>query len=149
MVYSVEECVFIVKTFYKTSFVTVQRQFQRKFNRQQAPVRSAISCLVQKFELTGSVCNNEKGAVGRHRSSHTQDSVAYVHKHCFGVRETLWHVSSHSASKEHKHKPSCNSIWCCILSKSEWCRCSLHPTSSRDLCSVRTSYSLWSSKPLP
>jgi len=45
--YSVQESMFIVKTFYKTSnFVAVQREFQRKFNRWQAPARSAISCLV-------------------------------------------------------------------------------------------------------
>jgi hypothetical protein len=73
--------VFIVKTFYQTSnFVTVQRQFQRKSNMQQAPARSAVSHLVQKIELTGSVCDNKKGVVGRHRPACMQDSVSRVHE---------------------------------------------------------------------
>jgi len=47
-----------------SSFVTVPRQFRMKFNRQQVPARSAISYLVQKYELSGSVCGNNKGMVG-------------------------------------------------------------------------------------
>jgi hypothetical protein len=79
MAYSVEERVFIVKTFYQTSsFVTVQRQFPRKLNMRQAPARSAISRLVQKFELTAIVCDKKKDVVRRHRSATTQDSVARV-----------------------------------------------------------------------
>jgi hypothetical protein len=42
----------------------------------QAPARSAISRLVQKFELTGSVCGNKKSVIGRHRSSRTRYNVA-------------------------------------------------------------------------
>jgi hypothetical protein len=60
--------------------VTLQRQFQGKFNTQQAPARSAISHLVQKFESTGSVCDKKKGVVGRHRSAHMWDSVDRVHE---------------------------------------------------------------------
>jgi hypothetical protein len=75
-----EECIFIFKTFYQTSsYVTVQRQFQRKFIRLQAPAGSAIVHLVQKVELTGSGCDN-KGMVGKHRSVHTRDNVACVLK---------------------------------------------------------------------
>jgi hypothetical protein len=71
--------VFVVKTLYQTiSFVTVQRQFQRKFNRQQVLARCAISHLVQKYGLPGSVCNKKKGVVGRHRSACVQDSVSCV-----------------------------------------------------------------------
>jgi hypothetical protein len=51
----------------------VQRQFQ------QAVARSAISHLVQKFELTGSVCD-KKDTVGKHRSAGTEDNVAHVHE---------------------------------------------------------------------
>jgi hypothetical protein len=81
MAYGVEECMFIIKTFYQTcSFVTVQRQFQRKFNTRQAPARLAISRLVQKFESTGSVCDNKKGVVGRHRSARMQGNVARTHE---------------------------------------------------------------------
>jgi hypothetical protein len=139
MAYSVEELVFIVKTFYQTSsFVTVQRQFQRKFNMQQAPVSSA-SCLVQKFELTGCVCNNSKGVVGR-QGQHAHRTVLLLYaKCCFGVWEYLWHdVPSHSVSKEHQHLPSCDGIWH-ILTKFKWYRCFLQPTSSGDMSSVGTS----------
>jgi hypothetical protein len=81
IVYSMEEHVFIVKIFHQTSsFVMVPRQFWRIFNRWQAAAKSAITCVVQKSELTGNVCNNKKGVVGRHRSACTQDNVAHVHE---------------------------------------------------------------------
>jgi hypothetical protein len=41
-----------------SSFVILQRQFWSKFNKQKAPSRSAISYLVQKCELTGSIYDN-------------------------------------------------------------------------------------------
>jgi hypothetical protein len=44
----------------------------------QAPARSVIRCLVQKFELTGSVCDNKKSVVVRHMPKRTQDTVAHV-----------------------------------------------------------------------
>jgi hypothetical protein len=47
---------------------------------QQAPARYAVRCLVQKFELTGSVCDNKNGVVGRHGSAYMQDIVAHVCK---------------------------------------------------------------------
>jgi len=52
--------------------VTVQRQFWRIFNRQQAPARSIFIHLVQKFQLTDRVCDNKKGVVGK------QDFIAHV-----------------------------------------------------------------------
>jgi hypothetical protein len=65
IVYSLEKHVF-VRTLHQISCtVTVKRKFWRKFNRQMAPATSAISHLVQKFELNGNVCGNKKGVVGR------------------------------------------------------------------------------------
>jgi hypothetical protein len=78
IVNSIEEHVF-VKSFYQTcSFVTVQRQLWRKFNRWQSPVRFGISHLAQKFD--GSVCDDKKGVVGRYRSTCIKDTVVCVHK---------------------------------------------------------------------
>jgi hypothetical protein len=53
----------------------VLKYFQRKFNSQEAPARSASSCLVQKYELTGSVCDNKTGVMGRHRSANMQGNA--------------------------------------------------------------------------
>jgi hypothetical protein len=76
MAYRVEEREFIVKGVYHTSsFVTVQRQFRRKFNRRQAPARSTISHLVQKFEELV-VSATLRGVMGSHLWAHTQLSVA-------------------------------------------------------------------------
>jgi len=59
--------------------VTVQGQFRRKFYRQQAPVPSAVNSLAQKFELTGSVCDNSKGVGGKPQvNTHTQENTARV-----------------------------------------------------------------------
>jgi hypothetical protein len=81
MAYSTEEHVFTVKEFYQASSVmTVQTQFHRKFKKQYAPIRPTISHLVQKFELTGSVCDNKKGVVRMYRSAYTQDNDAHIHE---------------------------------------------------------------------
>jgi hypothetical protein len=58
----------------------MQRQFQRKFNMWQGPARSAISHLIQKFELTRSVRNNRKGVTRRHKPARMQDNIACVHE---------------------------------------------------------------------
>jgi hypothetical protein len=83
MAYSMEACVLIVKTIYQTSsFVTVSEEIQ------QAPARSSISNLVQKFKLTGKVCDNKKGVVGRHISACMQANIVYM-KCCFGVLKSV------------------------------------------------------------
>jgi hypothetical protein len=56
---------------------------------QQAPESYAIICMVQKFELTGSICNNKKGVVGRYRSAHVQDNVAHTHEMLQSVSKGL------------------------------------------------------------
>jgi hypothetical protein len=45
---------------------------------EQAQAGSAIICVIQKFELTGSVCD-KKGVVGRHRTACTQDIFAHIY----------------------------------------------------------------------
>jgi hypothetical protein len=39
-----------------------------------------MSILYRSFELIGSVCNNKKGVVIRHRSAHTQDNIVHIHE---------------------------------------------------------------------
>jgi hypothetical protein len=59
---SMEECEFIVRTFFQPySFVTIQRQFVR--NMKQALARSAVIHLVQKSELTDGVHKKKKGVI--------------------------------------------------------------------------------------
>jgi len=140
MTYCIEGHVFIVKTFYHTSsFVTVQRQFQRNFNRWQAPARSAASHLV--------VSMTTRKVWWKCTDQHTCRTMLLVYaKHCFWVWENLRHdTSSHSVSKEHQHTPRSNEIWWCILTISKLYRCPLKLTSSGEMSSVRTYYSLCSS----
>jgi hypothetical protein len=56
MAYTIEQCVFLVKSFYQSaSVVMVQHEFLVKFECRKAPSRSAINRLVNKFEATGSI----------------------------------------------------------------------------------------------
>jgi len=94
---TVEECVFTVRTFYQTSSsVAVKRQFQKKFYRQKAPATSAISCLVQKSEVTGSICDNKERVV-EDTSQHTHRILLLMYVKChFRVQENLLHyIPSH------------------------------------------------------
>jgi len=137
MAHGVEEHVFIVKIFYQTiSFVTVQRQFWRKFSRWQAPAVFAIIDLVQKL-----VSATTKKVWLEGTGQQAYRTVLLVNAECcFRIQENLWHdVPSHSVSKEWQYTPSCDEMLCCILTKSKWYRCSLKPTSSRGVNSVGTS----------
>jgi len=125
----------------------VHRQFWRKFNRQEAPARSAISHLVQKYEQSGSICDNKKGVVRSHRSFLSLSlSLSHTHTHththrgqCYLCMQSasseskkvcnMIYVPSHLVSKS-INTPPCNGIWQCVPTKSKWYRCSLQPTSN-------------------
>jgi hypothetical protein len=73
MAYSVEERLYVVKTFYQRNhFVTVQRQFPKKFEQMKGSVTHAVNSLIQKHEVTCSDCDNKKGVMWRYKvSTHT------------------------------------------------------------------------------
>jgi orotate phosphoribosyltransferase-like protein len=93
----------------ESSFVRVQRE--RKFNRQQVPASSTVRWLVQKFELTGSVCNNKKVLVERHRSACMQDNIAHVCEVLLqSLRKSVTQYSQLLGIKRSTHTPSCKWI---------------------------------------
>jgi hypothetical protein len=102
------------KHFTKPVVLYSGKTVRRKCNMRQIPARSAVSRLVQKLELTVSVCDKKKGT-----GQHAPRTMLLVYaKRCFRVRENLWHdVSSHSVSKEHQHTPLSDRIWSFILTK--------------------------------
>ena len=65
--YTVEQKLFIVKTFYSSgnSCVFVQRKFREEFNVRDAPSRDSIYRFIRQFEATGSVSDVRKGHSGR------------------------------------------------------------------------------------
>jgi hypothetical protein len=52
---------FAASTVQTISFVIVQRQFRRKFNKRQDPARSVSGPVIQIYELIGAICYNKNG----------------------------------------------------------------------------------------
>ena len=70
--YETDAKVKIVDLFLQTkSVVKTQRKFRRHFKSRKAPSRSVILSIVQKFMVTGSVKNQNKGRSGRKRTKRT------------------------------------------------------------------------------
>lgn len=60
MVFSQDERVFIVESYFSTqSLVAVQDLFRRKYRNKPAPNKTSVLRLVAKFRQTGSVNNKE------------------------------------------------------------------------------------------
>lgn len=75
--YTIPERIFIVKTFYESnqSPVTVARAFAKEFKVHSGPDRKTITRLIEKFEHTGSVCDNMRHNVGRKATVSTPENV--------------------------------------------------------------------------
>jgi len=78
----------LTKHFTKPKILWVQRQFQRKFRRWQTPARSAISCLVQQFELIGSSYNKRCGGKAQ-VTIHEGQTCSYMWSAGSRVQENL------------------------------------------------------------
>ncbi len=68
MMYSLEERVFLVSTYFLTNrnLNVTCTEFGKRFNVHSCklPAKSVIQCLVAKFEKTGSVHDDKRGKVG-------------------------------------------------------------------------------------
>ncbi|GBM67808.1 hypothetical protein AVEN_216255-1 [Araneus ventricosus] len=76
--YSVSERIFIVRTYYSSnnSPIVTQRKFATEFKlKATGPSVSTINRLIQKFETTGSVCDDMFGNVGRQLSVKTPEKI--------------------------------------------------------------------------
>ncbi|GBM88619.1 hypothetical protein AVEN_207115-1 [Araneus ventricosus] len=76
--YSVSERIFIVRTYYSNnnSPIVTQRKFATEFKlKTTGPSVSTINRLIQKFERTGSVCDDMFGNVGRPLSAKTPEKI--------------------------------------------------------------------------
>ncbi|GBM21266.1 hypothetical protein AVEN_149856-1 [Araneus ventricosus] len=76
--YSVPERIFIVRTYYSNnnSPIVTQRKFATEFKlKTTGPSASTINRLIQKFERTGSVCDDMFGNVGRPLSVKTPEKI--------------------------------------------------------------------------
>jgi hypothetical protein len=71
MAYNMEESVFATKYFTKLVVLSQCKDNFRGYStgERNTLTKSETSCLIQKYELTGSVCNNKKGVDGRHESA--------------------------------------------------------------------------------
>ncbi|GBM54915.1 hypothetical protein AVEN_77825-1 [Araneus ventricosus] len=76
--YSVSERIFIVEMYYSNnnSPIVTQRTFATEFKlKTTGPSVSIINRLIQKFERTGSVCDDMFGNVGRPLSVKTLEKI--------------------------------------------------------------------------
>ncbi|GBM73879.1 hypothetical protein AVEN_40143-1 [Araneus ventricosus] len=76
--YSVSERIFIVRTSYSNnnSPIVTQRKFATEVKlKTTGPSVSTINLLIQKFERTGSVCDDMFGNVGRLMSVKTPEKI--------------------------------------------------------------------------
>ncbi|GBM69071.1 hypothetical protein AVEN_275702-1 [Araneus ventricosus] len=76
--YSVSERIFIVRTYYSNNNnpIVTQRKFATEFKlKTTGPSVSTINRLIQKFERTGSVCDDMFGNVGRPLSVKTPEKI--------------------------------------------------------------------------
>ena len=75
--YTIPERIFIVKTFYESnkSPITVARAFAKEFKVHSGPDRKTITRLIEKFEHTGSVCDNMRNNVGRKATVYPPENV--------------------------------------------------------------------------
>ncbi|GBN59672.1 hypothetical protein AVEN_233750-1 [Araneus ventricosus] len=76
--YSVSERIFIVEMYYSNnnSPILTQRKFATEFKlKTTGPSVSTINRLIQKFERTGSVCDDMFGNVGRPLSVKTPETI--------------------------------------------------------------------------
>jgi hypothetical protein len=93
-VYTIEQCVFLVKRLYQTaSVIMVQREFQVKSECRKAPSRSAINRLVNKFEMTGSMIDNKKGVVSKKKSVRTPENIHHIQVLMQIPRKSVKHLS--------------------------------------------------------
>jgi len=119
------------------------RQFGRKSNGRQPPERSEM---VQKFELTGSGCENKKGVIRMHNSTYSGQSCSCTWSAASEsekICDTMFPITPYR--KEHQHTPSCDEISFCIRTKSKWYRYLMQPTSSGDE-PIYASMGLWTSR---
>ena len=75
--YTIPEHIFIVKTFYESNKkpVTVARAFAKELKVHSGHDRKTITRLIEKFEHTGSVCDNMRNTVGRKTTVSTSEYV--------------------------------------------------------------------------
>ncbi|GBL81452.1 hypothetical protein AVEN_143726-1 [Araneus ventricosus] len=81
--YSVSERIFIVRMHYSNnnSLIVTQRKFATEFKlKTTGPSVSTINRLIQKFERTGSVCDNMFGNMGRLLSIKTLEKIERTHQ---------------------------------------------------------------------
>ncbi|GBN77299.1 hypothetical protein AVEN_62458-1 [Araneus ventricosus] len=82
--YSVSERIFIVRTYYSNnnSPIVTQRKFATEFKlKTTGPSVTTINRSIQKFERTGSVCDDMFGNVGRSLSVETPEKIESVPEH--------------------------------------------------------------------
>jgi len=81
---TVEECIFILKSYLKTmSYTHCRQSFFEKFRR-QAPVKSGIAKMIKKFRETGSLldknCNRQKSVLTPGILQDIQTAITRYHK---------------------------------------------------------------------
>ncbi len=79
MMYSLEERVFLVSTYYGNLNATCTK-FSKQFNvhSRKLPAKSVIQRHIAKFEKTGSVHDDKRGKVGPKRSACTLETVKHA-----------------------------------------------------------------------